>query len=482
MVLVVSVAVGAFLRFEGLGHRSLWADEFCTWRVSRMPLAESLRWGPELTKPPLYQLSLRVLTRDPRPSEFVLRTPAAFAGLLAVIAVFWFARTIAGNLVGACAAALMAVNPFLIEFSREARPYSLLLLGAILSTGFWFQLVRWPRARTAVGYVIVTVLAFHAHYLFVLTVAAQVLWMMMIVLVRRALRELLWPTVCVATVGALCLPIVIHYLTHSTSVFQGLSWISRPTLADGVAVLARISYGNYWVFLVFFPCVLGWLAAIRSAARNSVSLWHRLHEGLSDPCWLLWLWVLCAWGGLVVVSFAVHPALIDRYAIPASAPMLLGPLVVLGRWSQQGACAVTAVFVFVGLASWIRHPDVEPGFRELSAYLEESVDRERELVVQVIPPQPAADWLEGERLAFAYYPARGVEIAELHLGEDGVTAQNDILEDPRAMYLVVFQSDPFAILRAAGRTPAHITVNGREYQQLLFTPYRVVKVAARNGS
>jgi hypothetical protein len=183
-----------------------------------------------------------------------------------------------------------------------------------------------------------------------------------------------------------------------------------------------------------------------------------------------------------LISFTVQPALIDRYTLPAAAPLLLWPLVVLCRLSPRWTCAATAVFVLIGLAHWIKTPVGEPGFRELSAYLASTVERDRELVVQVVNPQPAPDWLEGERLAFAYYPVSGIEIEELHVEADGVTPTNDILSDPRAMYLVVFQSDPFVILQAAGRRAEPLSFRGREYSQLPFLPYRVVKVAPRDGS
>lgn len=65
----------------------------------------------------------------------------------------------------------------------------------------------------------------------------------------------------------------------------------------------------------------------------------------------------------------------------------------------------------------------------------------------------------------------------MHLGPDGVTAMNDILRDPRAMYLVVLWADPFAILKTAGRRPELFTIDGRTYSQLLFSPYRLVRVA-----
>ncbi len=42
MVLIVLMVLGGYLRFVGLGTRSLWLDEFSTWHVSRIDLRKSL--------------------------------------------------------------------------------------------------------------------------------------------------------------------------------------------------------------------------------------------------------------------------------------------------------------------------------------------------------------------------------------------------------------------------------------------------------
>jgi hypothetical protein len=160
IALAAILVLAAYLRFDALGARSLWLDEFSTWHVSRLPLGQSLTWGPELTIPPLYQLLLRLLSPDPHPDEWVLRFPAAVAGLGAVAAAWWLGRTVAGAAAGCALAALMACNPLQIEYSREARPYSLLVLGCVLSTAAWYRLVsgcarrptrEWEVAETGIG-------------------------------------------------------------------------------------------------------------------------------------------------------------------------------------------------------------------------------------------------------------------------------------------------------------------------------------------
>jgi hypothetical protein len=70
-----------------------------------------------------------------------------------------------------------------------------------------------------------------------------------------------------------------------------------------------------------------------------------------------------------------------------------------------------------------------------------------------------------------------VPLEELLLEADGVTPRNAILQDPRGLYMVVLWADPFPILKAAGRQPVSIIHDGRPYSRLLFTPYRLIRVA-----
>ena len=135
--LLLILAFGTYLRFGDLGVRSLWYDELSTWHVSRLALADSLRWLPEVKMAPLYQICLRGLTDDPRPAEWVLRLPAATAGVLAILAAFWLGKLGGGWAVGCALAGLLACNSLQLDYSQEARPYTLLILGYTLSVTLW---------------------------------------------------------------------------------------------------------------------------------------------------------------------------------------------------------------------------------------------------------------------------------------------------------------------------------------------------------
>ncbi len=479
ILLIVIISFGAFVRFEGLAVRSLWADEFCTWHVSRMPLRDSLTWGPELTKPPLYQFCLRAITSASHPSEYMLRFPAVIAGLLAIPAAYWMGRLASGRAVGCYFALLIASNPFLIQYSREARPYSMLLLGATLSCGLWYSLITSPRRWKYPAYILVTVLCFHAHYLAVMTIAAQIIWLAIYVFMKRSWKPAIPPVTCLGICSILCAPMVIHYLNHRTSMFQGLEWIEPPTFFSVVNVLATITVGFGWIEIILLPCILLWLIAwvyTRNGSRASTFL-SRICPGPNDLCPFLLIWLACSWFGLLIVSYLAQPSVVDRYAIAATIPGILLPIVIAHRIHRTLAAFVVVVFLGVSIFGWQKQLDIDPGFREMATYLDSTIQRDRDIVVLVTPEHSDPSWAEAEQLPFEYYPVPGLTVRELQIRANGTPVDESILKDPRVAYLVVTRIDPFPILEAAGRSPELIEMEGKRYTQIGYSVYRLVKVA-----
>jgi hypothetical protein len=493
IALAAILTLAAYLRFDSLADRSLWLDEFSTWHVSRLPLGQSLIWGPELTIPPLYQFLLRLLTADPRPPEWVLRLPAAVAGLAAVAAAWWLGRTLAGAAAGCALAALIACHPLQIEYSREARPYSLLVLGCTLSTAVWYRLISTlektakpaPCASHAVSgrctgssfaYVAAATLAYYSHYVALFTIAAHVSWWATRLLRPggRSLRTV--PLAALAGVALLCAPLVLRTWLAGRPALRQLSWIEPAGASAAWRMLEQIGFGGVWIVALTLAAGswglarLGWLRG---------DLGQRLSQGDADRpdcCPLLLGWLGGSWLGLLVVSWLVTPLTVTRYFLPAAVPALLLPITVAGRLRPAGGVALA---VFVATASWpawwASSVRITPGMRELVAFLEANVDPRHEAVALAIYDDP--NEAELERLALRYYPLEKVPVHELHLKAAPGGVGDAILRDPRAIYLVLFLGDPQPRLEAAGRHLEPIMVGGESYPLLLFTQYRLVRVA-----
>lgn len=474
-VLVFILIVAGYLRFTDLGERSLWLDEFCTWHVSRLPLGESLQWEPELTIPPLYQLTLRATTHEPRPPEWRLRLPAAVCGLLLIGAGWWLGTVVCHWSVGCALAALLACDFLQIEYSREARPYSMLVLGGTLSTLFWYRLVTQPKRRYVLAYVVATVLTIHAHFLVMLAVGGHVIWWLLTRRRRRTNRPTRHAIVSLGVTILLSLPVLLRSFWHREIVAGDISWIGPTGWVEMANVLIDVAFGPFWVALMLVPAVAIWVLA---AFRHHGLGWARqAYAGRDDVCGLLLAWLLCAWLGLGVLSWLVQPVMVTRYALPTAVPAVLLPLIVgyrLRRWLP----AIPALVFCLGALWWGHATRVDsPGFRELVQYVERNSVADDTLVALVIGHSANPHWPEMQRLTLDYYPMKDREVHQIHLDAEGRPIDGSIFEDPRPMYLIAFRSEPFALLENVGRESEPILFDGDWCPQLFFAPYRLLRVA-----
>lgn len=162
-LLAAALAVGAFLRFDGLGGPSYWLDEVLDAHFSRDALNHP--WWHWITgfgreHGPLH-FAIQLLAEG---NEFTGRLPAAIAGLATVVVVFLVLRSFHPIAAGVCAL-LVATSPFHVYYSREARPYALLML---LAAALLLAVLR----DSVVGVVLVAIVALYTSAIAAAPVAA----------------------------------------------------------------------------------------------------------------------------------------------------------------------------------------------------------------------------------------------------------------------------------------------------------------------
>jgi mannosyltransferase len=155
------------LRLYQLDAQSLWYDEGVTAEVARRGIAELTRWTADDIQPPLYYYVVAFWGRSAGWSEWSLRFPSVFFGvltvpLLAVVTIALTRRRVAGLL----AASLAAFHPLLLYYSQEARMYTMLTALAVLLGYLVIQGETSTRRRNLfwVVYVLVAAAAVYTHY------------------------------------------------------------------------------------------------------------------------------------------------------------------------------------------------------------------------------------------------------------------------------------------------------------------------------
>jgi len=230
-----AVAVGILLlamlvRLWGLGAQSLWMDEAFSYLFATLP--PDTAWQAiivDAVHPPLYYVLLRLWLVLAGQSEFALRFPSVLAGGLTVALLLRAGRCWLDRRIARWAALLMALNPFHIWYSQEARMYALLgLLALAVLMAFWQALhTRCPWAWAALAGI--SGLAYVIHYFALYLPLVEFAFLVMTF--RRHHRVLGRWTIVQALAALPLTAWLVALYTIAGGTF-GIGWICRPQPAD----------------------------------------------------------------------------------------------------------------------------------------------------------------------------------------------------------------------------------------------------------
>jgi hypothetical protein len=157
----------------------------------------------------------------------MLRAPSALLGIASLPLIFRLGRALGNVTSGLLAMAFLALAPFHVKYSQEARSYALLFFWCVLSLLVLLEFRRSPRAwGPTIGLAVVTSLIVYTEYLGVFFILGE---MALLAAWSRETPGLARQSLWVA-LGALVLflPWLPIALRHVTSVGGGF-WMPRPT-------------------------------------------------------------------------------------------------------------------------------------------------------------------------------------------------------------------------------------------------------------
>ncbi|HSB66623.1 MAG TPA: hypothetical protein VLD65_08585, partial [Anaerolineales bacterium] len=138
-VAVVAIVLLAFVvRVIGLGSESAWIDEAYSITLSRYPISQIIQGTAADQHPPLYYLLLHYWMMFGTTVPFV-RLLSALLGTVNIIQVLTIGWKLKRVSLGIGSAILLAISPFHVWYSQEARQYMLL---AVLTTGATIELIN----------------------------------------------------------------------------------------------------------------------------------------------------------------------------------------------------------------------------------------------------------------------------------------------------------------------------------------------------
>ena len=347
--LLLIVVLGAALRAFRLGQQSLWTDEVLT----ALSSSGSMRWvlTQEVVNtniPPLYYVVVHLFLAFGR-DERVIRLASVLSGAASVLLLYAVVRKSLGSLPATASAALLAISPFHIWYSQEARPYALLLLLSLLSLWLLQQAIAHPEdRRTRVGFVLSTASTFYCHTVGLAFIAFLAVYAL--VLTPRHLRRS-WITT-IAWIGVLLLPAAYRLITLAPNAYADPNREFNPVFvlyafwafATGYSIGPTLTQlhlpGRLQVAVHALPLIAP-IAILFAAllALGARSLWRRSRQTLA----LVAAWLFFPLGFAIVGALLTRHPFNVRYAI-----LSLPPFVVL---VASGSIAPRRTLLRVGAAA-----------------------------------------------------------------------------------------------------------------------------------
>ena len=130
----------------------------------------------DYVNPPFYYLFLNYWIELFGNSEFSIRFPSVIFGVLSVLALYYLTNLLFNKRIALLSTLILAVNPFHIYFSQQARTYSLFTLFSLLSLFYFLKVLKEKKKIDWWFYLIFNLLNLYAHYFAIFVLLVEVLY------------------------------------------------------------------------------------------------------------------------------------------------------------------------------------------------------------------------------------------------------------------------------------------------------------------
>lgn len=391
LILVLIVVLAAVLRFWHLGGQSLWYDEFVTVDDLNHRLAELVLVTVPQNEgsPPLYFLVGWFWVRIFGHGDAVLRTISALAGIATVPVTYFLAQELRlSRRIALVAALLVAVNPMLVWYSQEARPYALFAFLGALSIWFCVRAINDDRTSNFVWWGVAAAASVCTHYFALFVVLAELVWLG--VVYRAQLGKVAKGCIPLAVIALPLLQLAVDQQG------QKQSWISDYPISQRLAQAGHgVLLGPAQPFDSWWPLA----AVILGAALVLAAALGDRHERSTA----LIMFVLGALGIVVslVLSVVGSDYFIGRNFIVSVIPFSVVIAIGLGTrrvaWFGLAAALVLSAGWIVVVLEVASNPDFQkPDWRAVSRVVEQGT-RDHAVVVDSYLGAPMLHYIDDSR-------------------------------------------------------------------------------------
>ncbi len=366
--LVPILILGGLMRIYNNTAVALWHDEAFSALYIRYSWREMMyRIGLDV-HPPLYYWILRLWSYVFGSSLISLRSLSILFGILTIYAGYLFVKEAFNNEKLAIVAALfLAINPFQVQYSLEARMYTLGTFVLLLSCYLLLRALNTNKTSFWIAYAVSVAACFYTHYYLFFSIAAQGLYFLYCLWQRK---QIMWK----------------GFSAYALSVFLFLPWI--PTLLQQIKRVEKAYWipapdrwsipGTIWK-MIFGGQGENHLILIITTLVALALLIYFFRETKQPARWLIALSVVLPFVAALLLSFK-QAIYLDRYFVFASlyfSILIAATLFLVPKYTTRRT--LTAVFAIVSIILFFRNWQQlgpvknKPGMAAASTFVNENV-------------------------------------------------------------------------------------------------------------
>jgi len=241
LILIAIFVVALSLRLYGLDNQSVWYDELFETNSfherffnNKSPIRSNA--------PPLNSVFVYPMTQLFPRSDFALRLMPFIFGVMTIPFFFFLGRRLFNEKVALIASYILAISPFHIWHSQDARMYALKWMLVIISLLLFLRSLEKPTRGNFIGYVVSTTASLYTHQLAVFLLIFQGLYILLC-LRRFKLQFFKW-------VGAFSAVVILYlpWIAHSLISLKGrIAGIPRETDFKAILYTIHTYFAGYSV-------------------------------------------------------------------------------------------------------------------------------------------------------------------------------------------------------------------------------------------
>lgn len=313
-MLISTLIIGTLLRLYNNTAVALWHDEAFSALYIR-----DYGWGEMMHRigldvhPPLYYILLRLWHYVFGTNLVSLRSFSILFGVLTIWAGYLFVKELFGDKKTALfASLLLALNPFQIQYSLEARMYTLGTFLVLLVSYVLVKALKNNQTKYWAWYAILVAASLYTHYYLVFSVLAQSLYALYY-LIKRQKITLQWQNSWIKALGSYVFSFILYLPWLPTLLVQ----IKRVEKAYWIPAPDRWSIpGTIWK-MVLGGQGTGHLNLIIGLVIGIIFVAYFIKKVKAEGKWLVLLGLIVPFVGALLLSFK-QAIYLDRYFVFAS--------------------------------------------------------------------------------------------------------------------------------------------------------------------